>query len=102
MDSEEYIQQVPIGDDVWVKVDLHHLGMSRIAIADRSVGGVVHMPACISRFDAMYTLDLIKNSFQAPETSPSQCGSLKIVVHMITPFLSFLTPNRQRDNAKTY
>src|SRR5215207_3895102 len=102
MDGEEHIQQVPVGDDVRVKVDLHHFGVSCISIADCAIGGIIHVPACVSGFDALHTLDLIKNSFETPETPPSQCGSLKIIVHMITPFLNFLTPNRQRGNAKTY
>jgi hypothetical protein len=36
------------------------------------------------------SLDLIINSFQTPEASPSQCCSLKIGVHTITPSLKSL------------
>src|SRR5262245_43380105 len=91
MDGEEHVQQVPVGNDVWVEVNLDNFGMPRIAIADITVGGVDCVAACITRLNAVDTLDLIINSFQTPEASPSQCCGLKIGIHTITPFRRFLT-----------
>src|SRR3989304_4697047 len=64
--------------------------MSRIPIADFAVGWIVHVAACIARFHGVDSLDLIKDSFKTPETPPGQCRSMKIGVHMNTPFLPLI------------
>jgi hypothetical protein len=81
--------------------------MSRVTIANSTVRRVIHMSACIPRFHSLNSLDLIKNGFQTPETSPSQRRGLKIGVHMITPFCpalagSFVLTIRQRMGGKSY
>jgi hypothetical protein len=86
MNGKEDIQQVMIGNDARVEVDLHDFGVPCISVADCPVGWVVDMAASIARLHAMHAFDLVKNSFETPEASPSQCCGLKIVVHMITPF----------------
>jgi hypothetical protein len=70
-------------------MDLHDLGVARVAVADLTVAGVVHVTAGITGFHRVHSLDLIINSFQTPETSPGQCCGLKIGVHTITPSLTF-------------
>src|SRR5258706_6999880 len=78
-------------------MDLHDFGMSRIAVADRAIGWVCHRSAGIAGFHALHAFHFIENSLKTPETAASQCCSLKIGIHMITPFLKFLTLDRQHE-----
>src|SRR6266545_836998 len=73
MDGEEHVQQIPVGNDIRVKVDLHNFSMTCIAIANGAIGGVVHVAAGITRLNTLDSLDLVINGFQTPEASPSQC-----------------------------
>ena len=76
-----------------VQAILHDFGVPGIAIADFPVGGVVHVTTGIAGLNAVDSLNFIINSFQTPETTPRQCCSLKIGVHITTPSLkTFYTP----------
>ncbi len=41
VDGEEDIQQVPIGDDIRVKMDLHDFGVPRVTVTNFAVGGLL-------------------------------------------------------------
>ena len=69
VDREEDLEERFVGDDAWVELDFHHLGVTGGAAADRLVGRMGVVAASVSGERRLNTVDLLVGAFNAPEAA---------------------------------
>ena len=69
VDGEEDLEEGFVGDDAWVKLDFNHLGVAGGAAADRLVGGMGVVAACVGGERRLNAVDLFVSAFDAPKAS---------------------------------
>jgi len=78
MGCKENVEQVRIADDRRVIADADRFGMAGRARADLFIGRVGDRPADITALDALDALEVLIDSFRAPESAPGQrCDFLR-------------------------
>src|SRR5205823_2627564 len=66
------LEQLAVGDDCGIEGDLHDLGVSRRAGADRFVARMGHMPARVARGHTGDATQLLEHGLEAPETAAGE------------------------------
>ena len=86
VNHKEYFEQIPIADLNWVECDAHHFGVSAMALANRSIHGIVGLPTTVTRDDRINAIHLFKYSLQAPEAAATQrCRLSNVFRHDNSP-----------------
>ena len=66
-----------VGDFLGVENDVHHLGMTRVAIADVLVARVSQRATHVARCGGVDAVKLLISRFDTPETTRAQCGGFR-------------------------
>lgn len=76
----ELIQQLLIGDNVWIIFQFDCFGVTGQAAADSRVGGIVGEPASITDGRRLNSFDLLKPRLNAPESASGKHRLLESVI----------------------